>query len=220
MKPETNNLYHILGLDKDATTDDILKAYRLLVKKHHPDRGGDPDTFKQIQEAYDILMDEDKRAHYDKTGKTKQQKSSREIRIMTILLQIFERYMMTVLSHQVEFGKVNMVKQIESELTEYIVQKEQQIPGLRKIKAKLLTAQGRFLIPEEEDNCFEGAIKAQIEETDKTIADIKLDIEVHKEALALLRRFQYRMDDPGWAGQSPLSLSGNKKYLQGLTEEG
>jgi curved DNA-binding protein len=57
--------YVILGVDKQATDSEIKKAYRKLAGQHHPDRGGDADKFKQVQEAYDVLSDPAKRALYD-----------------------------------------------------------------------------------------------------------------------------------------------------------
>ncbi|MGM0419498.1 MAG: molecular chaperone DnaJ [Bacillota bacterium] len=64
--------YDILGVDKDASQDEIKKAYRKKAKKYHPDRNpDDPDAsekFKEISEAYGILSDEDKRARYDQYG--------------------------------------------------------------------------------------------------------------------------------------------------------
>lgn len=60
--------YHVLGVDKKATQDDIKKAFRKLAHKHHPDKGGTDDTFKEITEAYSILSDEKKRREYDTYG--------------------------------------------------------------------------------------------------------------------------------------------------------
>jgi curved DNA-binding protein len=57
--------YNILGVSPEASQDDIKKAYRNLVKQHHPDKGGDEDRFKQISEAYEILGDSSKRQDYD-----------------------------------------------------------------------------------------------------------------------------------------------------------
>lgn len=60
------NYYDILGVNKNASQDDIKKAYRNLSKKYHPDKtGGDDSKFKEINEAYDTLGDETKRRQYD-----------------------------------------------------------------------------------------------------------------------------------------------------------
>jgi DnaJ-class molecular chaperone len=57
--------YNILGVAKGATQEEIKKAYRSLAMKHHPDRGGDTNKFKELEEAYRTLSDEQKRAEYD-----------------------------------------------------------------------------------------------------------------------------------------------------------
>jgi DnaJ family protein A protein 2 len=65
---DTTALYKVLGVEKNASGSEIKKAYRKLAVKHHPDKGGDPDTFKEISKAYDILGDEEKRTQYDQFG--------------------------------------------------------------------------------------------------------------------------------------------------------
>ena len=57
--------YATLGVSKDATQDEIKKAFRKLASQHHPDKGGDTEKFQEIQAAYDTLGDTDKRAAYD-----------------------------------------------------------------------------------------------------------------------------------------------------------
>ena len=64
----TTRLYEVLGVEKTAQPDAIKKAYRKLAVKNHPDKGGDPETFKEIQKAFDILGDERKREIYDQGG--------------------------------------------------------------------------------------------------------------------------------------------------------
>jgi DnaJ-class molecular chaperone len=64
--------YESLGVKRDATDDEIKKAYRKLARQHHPDRNpGDKQAearFKEVQEAYDVLSDQTKRANYDRFG--------------------------------------------------------------------------------------------------------------------------------------------------------
>ena len=62
------DLYNILGVNRDASPDEIKKAYRSLSKVHHPDKGGDEEMFKKISHAYDILSDSNKKANYDQFG--------------------------------------------------------------------------------------------------------------------------------------------------------
>lgn len=64
----TKNYYDILGVPRNASQEDIKKAYRALAKKYHPDVSSDPnasDKFKEINEAYQTLGDVNKRASYD-----------------------------------------------------------------------------------------------------------------------------------------------------------
>jgi molecular chaperone DnaJ len=66
------DFYEILGVNRDASSEDIKKAYRKLAMKHHPDRNPDNPKaeaqFKEAKEAYEILSDEQKRAAYDQYG--------------------------------------------------------------------------------------------------------------------------------------------------------
>ena len=67
-------LYDTLGVAKGASQDEIKKAYRKLARQYHPDKNpGDKDAedrFKEVQSAYDVLSDPDKRKQYDTLGST------------------------------------------------------------------------------------------------------------------------------------------------------
>jgi len=65
---DTTKLYEVLGVEKDADQKTIKKAYRKLCLKHHPDKGGDEQVFKEVNAAYEILSDEKKREIYDEHG--------------------------------------------------------------------------------------------------------------------------------------------------------
>jgi DnaJ-class molecular chaperone len=60
-----NNHYQTLGVDQNATPDEIKRAYRKLASQHHPDKGGDKNKFQEIEQAYRTLSDPNTRSQYD-----------------------------------------------------------------------------------------------------------------------------------------------------------
>ena len=66
------DFYTTLGVARDASADDLKKAYRKLAMQHHPDRNPNnkaaESKFKELNEAYDVLKDDQKRAAYDRYG--------------------------------------------------------------------------------------------------------------------------------------------------------
>src|ERR1043166_8062284 len=70
--PNKEDYYHVLGVDRKATPEEIRKVYRRLARKYHPDvNPGDKaaeERFKKITEAYDVLSDAKKRQMYDRVG--------------------------------------------------------------------------------------------------------------------------------------------------------
>ena len=73
MRSSIKDYYRILGVDRNATQEEIKKAYRRLARLYHPDRNPDPEAeekFKEINEAYHVLSDEERRREYDRILKS------------------------------------------------------------------------------------------------------------------------------------------------------
>src|SRR5471032_667430 len=72
MATTKRDYYHVLGVERSATPEEVKKAYRKLAVKHHPDKNpGDKsaeEKFKELGEAYEVLSNPDKRAAYDRFG--------------------------------------------------------------------------------------------------------------------------------------------------------
>ncbi len=67
--------YEVLGVGRDASSEEIKRVYRKLAVKYHPDKNpgdsGAEEKFKELGEAYEVLMDENKRAAYDQFGRVR-----------------------------------------------------------------------------------------------------------------------------------------------------
>lgn len=67
-KSDNTKFYEVLGVPKSASEDEIKKAYRKAAMKNHPDKGGDPEKFKELGQAYEVLSDPEKKELYDQYG--------------------------------------------------------------------------------------------------------------------------------------------------------
>jgi len=67
-RQDSEDLYKILGVERGSSTEAIKKAYKEKARKSHPDKGGDPEVFKKVNEAYRVLADEKLRKRYDQFG--------------------------------------------------------------------------------------------------------------------------------------------------------
>ena len=72
MAAEKRDYYEVLGVNKGASEDEIKKAYKKMARKYHPDLNPDnkeaEEKFKEVNEAYEVLSDSDKKARYDQFG--------------------------------------------------------------------------------------------------------------------------------------------------------
>ena len=72
MAAEKRDYYEVLGVDKNASEDEIKRAYKKMARKYHPDLNPDnkeaEEKFKEVNEAYEVLSDSDKKARYDQFG--------------------------------------------------------------------------------------------------------------------------------------------------------
>lgn len=73
----SKDYYKILGVAKNASPDEIKRAYRKLAQQHHPDKGGNQEKFKEVNEAYQVLSDPQKKGQYDQYGTTFEQAQAR-----------------------------------------------------------------------------------------------------------------------------------------------
>jgi len=194
----TEDLYELLGVDRDAKPAAIKAAYRRLAAVHHPDRGGDQEMFVAITTAYNVLMDPKLRETYDLTGSTGSENPlAVQQRVIASLAHMFE----LVLSRN---------KDVIEE-TDIIAQMEFETGRVKDVnmqrRAELMTALksfnrvvGRIKRKGEEKNVFaEIAAKRikelsdELEHVAKVLSDIERMIEImedHESVVDMIRTVQ------------------------------
>ena len=116
------NPYEVLGVDSVATPATIKKAYRKLAAKHHPDRGGDAERFKEVQAAYECLSDPIRRRRYDETGDSANPGAAGIDPSIVVLHQLLQQAMA-----QIDVDRVHLIEAMRSGVKvkrdEFVVEK-------------------------------------------------------------------------------------------------
>ena len=187
----TKNPYQTLGLQKEATKDQIVKAYRKKVKKAHPDKNGgkESEEFLAIQAAWEILSDDQKRKQWDETGTVGEKKNEDQV----CLTQLAELSIQVVAD--LREWKTKDVLKIIREIT------ESQLAGSRKTRqdnldsaVKFADAAQRFTAKGEQENAFSKMMLHRSEEHTKAAEAIGERIVMLTKCLELLAGYSYRTD--------------------------
>ncbi len=188
--------YKELGIDRDATPDEIRRAYRNRARSTHPDHGGDSSAFHHVRQAYLLLSDKDARARYDETGYAGQQEStSRQYRMEQAALSTVGSALLAAIDSDAVPDR-DILEAASSDL-------EQQVNGisgnLRILKQllkrykklrKAITYNGEGI------NIAQLVLQVRIAEVAKEIERYELDLEVYE--LALEKLEEYELDDSGF----------------------
>jgi len=133
------DLYARLGLQRGAPLARIKAAYRKLAMLCHPDQGGDPDEFKEIQEAYDVLSDEAQRLHYDATGQWGKQPDNELAEVFPFLADMFDM----ALSKAPHPERVDMLRLTMLEIDKIFLHNDEQRRALHVAQGRFRKAKGR-----------------------------------------------------------------------------
>lgn len=171
MKDFTKDFYEILEVVKEASPEDIKKAYWKKAKKMHPDVGGDEEDFKKISHAYSVISDDVKREKYDNGYDP-------EINIKKAASSI----LMTWFIYQIEYN--NVASGILGRFIGYVNDKIEDNSKDKKIFqieiGKLEKLKGKIVKKNNEENCFDLAVKAKINELKKEVSKLNSAIEIYK----------------------------------------
>lgn len=201
MKP----LYEVLGVAQDATQAQIKAAYRKLAKKHHPDKGGDEAMFKQIQNAYDILGDVERRAKYDHngfTGNGAEEESRRVSQLVGLITQIIDSTFSLERSNIFDMARRHLKEDI-SKCNTRIRSNDKAIEKRRIAADRISRKEGH--------NFLVDALNNQIEKLEENSAEVRYVIEETEVLINMLDDYEYRTDgsnfwpDPHSSSTTPIT---------------
>jgi DnaJ-class molecular chaperone len=185
------NLYEILGVAKDATAQQIKKAYRKRAAMHHPDTGGDPEKFKALVLAYNVLYDPAKRERYDKGESAEsigQAAQSDDQRILGIIMTLF-----TQIVSSCDPNTTDIIKMIKKNIIGVKEGFVKQIKQHETVINKFDIAIKRMKIKNGE-NLFVQSANAQITQQQKEIAKLNEEIRIGEGAERFLSAYSYKAD--------------------------
>lgn len=187
------SLYETLGVNENASADEIESAYRRRARETHPDRGGEHDQFLAVARAYDVLGDSRRRAEYDRTGSTDEVPDQ----LMSLIAVVFNQVVESARSAGALLA-VDVVKSMRQHLERSKAEFERQKRSLQAERSELNEAISRFSFvagdKEHPGGPLADMLRSRVKEIESRFTRMDADIEAANRALAFLADQRYRAD--------------------------
>lgn len=180
------NLYDELGAQPDWSYDQLREAYRRLAKEHHPDRGGDAERFKRVQNAWDVLGDVEKRERYDRTGEagSVERVAPETMMVVSMFREAVESTVDT---------NVDIVIAVRQRLTSMLLKCMHQLPEIEHRVTELLDVASRFT----GDDVVHEMFAVQVAAARAAVKEHEKGVDLINRALKLVSTYRYRTDARG-----------------------
>lgn len=185
------NLYKELKINKNATSEEIKKAYRESAKKYHPDKnnGKQLPEFEKITTAYNILSDNSKRKEYDDTGGY----SSNPQSINQLALQSLANLFMSIVKDQnYQFEKTNLFSVMQNNLDIALRKENSKHREINKLIKRLQLIEKKI---SGENTLFNDMIKNDVKNQKLIQNNIQREIEMLNKALEIIKKYRYQVDE-------------------------
>jgi DnaJ-class molecular chaperone len=197
------SLYDTLGVDKNSSPEDIKKAYREKSKSAHPDRGGSNEEQANLNKAYTLLIDVEKRARYDQTGNDNE--IPFENKFNQFITQVFMQ-----LSGEMDIDHENLIDAIKSEMYKGVMNLEANIENNEKLKNKFERIQRRM--KSKGNQSLLHLVAGQIEIFKNTIENCKVEIDFIKQCKAVMEEYSYEVDQRPQPHNQFMQFGGNNPF--------
>lgn len=190
------SLYDIFGLDKDASPEDIKKAYRRLSKKFHPDLNKDDldaeDKFKKLNEAYTILSDPKLREQYDRNGTCNQGQS---IDLLSVAIEWVKDLFMTIIDNSPEDGPmIDPFELIRQEIKNRNLSAKKTIKKARRDIKRYTKFKNRLIYKGNKSNQLADLLMVKIAGFENTIRKTELNFQILDLMVDVLEDYDFILD--------------------------
>jgi len=182
------NLYDILGISKETLPLEVIRAYRKLALLTHPDRGGSQEEFESVQLAYDVLGNQERRAHYGEIGDLADNSMAE---IMACLNQCFGRVCLTLIQKNMHPHYQDLAEHMRCAVVQMRNSLLEESAGAKDQMNFLQLLAGRFETDGAE-NTLDDMVEGQIEGLRKIIERFAKQHEHCERALEFLKTYRYR----------------------------
>ena len=190
--------YKILRVKRNATLEEIQARYRKLVHSHHPDKNpGNASAearFKEIQAAWDLLSDPERRARFDATGDASERRDEdREAHevLANLALNALQAYV-----GRLSMGQIDLVAEMHGSLENARNNLQNNIANVKRAKKDLEDAAQRFVrIDGESENILAGVARSEAEKAGQQLAQLELALAFNGRAILLLKKYGYKIDN-------------------------
>lgn len=184
------DLYEVLGVARDATPDDIRRAYRAKAKAAHPDTGGSEEAFQALSRAHAVLSDMERRRVYDETGRVDDAVDNTDAKATVVLDRLVNDWCAddNAKSRDVIAWMKAEVATAKREATDYI-------ETMRGHELRLIDLTGRFEKKPERD-ILGRMLQSKLEIVRNAIAGAESNIKTLDRAVEMLDGYKFRVETP------------------------
>lgn len=190
-----DDLYDILGVAPVAAAVEMKAAYRERAKSAHPDKGGDRAAFERLREAYEVLSDPLRRAHYDATGEiVGKAADNTQVPALATLTAAFDAVIAGIVQRGQDPKKADIIGLIRKHIEAAIESRAHERVGAERQRPQWEDLRGRFSAVDGKPNLLATIVDARIARIERLVQEYDNVDAAARAALEILDHHRYRFD--------------------------